>query len=118
MVFSFCAVSTAINALVSAGFSVAALFERQFSDQVAMYGVARSIPIAIAVLIAVRSGSAARLLPLSFLAAAIQLCDTFVGMTAGDMQKTIGPFSLAVVTVISAVLLYKQMAENGQFAGN
>src|SRR5258708_22606733 len=49
--FYVCAVMTCVNALVSAGFSLAMLTSQSSAHVAAMYAVARSVPLAIAALV-------------------------------------------------------------------
>jgi hypothetical protein len=111
--FFLCATVTSINALVSAGFAIATLAQLHFADKLAMYGVARSVPIAVAVLAIAWSGSIERMLLLCFLSAGVQLCDALVGLNFGDVEKTVGPLFFAIFTAMSGILLSRRDAKNG-----
>src|ERR1700734_504006 len=99
---------TALNVLVASGFALAGLFHPQAvlpagdaptpgSDIFAMYAAARTLPLAIFVLIAIFKNWRRTLLVLAILAGTIQFLDFFVGLAQHDAGKTIGPLVLAIL---------------------
>jgi hypothetical protein len=70
----------------------------------AMYGVARSVPLAFAALIATARRSYIGIAVLGPLLASIQACDAIVGWVSHDFGKTIGPLVLAVLTMASVIV--------------
>ncbi len=96
--FFLCAAVTSLNALVGAGFSIASVLAPHADAHLALYGVSRSAPIAIAALLVARGGSVERMLLLCYLTAAIQFGDALIGWHGGDLGKTLGPLLLALTT--------------------
>jgi hypothetical protein len=115
--FYVCATITCINALVSVGFSLAMVIGQPLAVVAAMYGVARTVPLAIAALaVAIRSYSGITVLAL--LLAAIQACDAIVGWISHDAMKTIGPATLTVLTITSAIILVRAIRQDVLRPGN
>jgi hypothetical protein len=107
---------TAINVLVTGGFSIAALASpksilpagyapTEASFIFAMYAAARSIPLALMALIAIYKQSEAALLILATLAGFIQLLDAGVGLLRHDLGKSIGPLVIAAFQFFAVYLL-------------
>jgi hypothetical protein len=99
---------TALNVLVASGFALAGLFHAQAvlpaadaptpgSAIFAMYAAARTLPLAIFVLIAIFKDRRQTLIVLGILAGTIQFLDFFVGLAQHDAGKTIGPLVLAIL---------------------
>jgi hypothetical protein len=105
--FYLCALATCANALTSAAFSVAMLWGHPLMDAAAMYGVARSVPLAVAALIATARRSYIGVAVLGPLLASIQACDAIVGWVSHDVGKTIGPLVLAALTLASVIVFYR-----------
>ncbi|KKC35854.1 hypothetical protein WH87_14870 [Devosia epidermidihirudinis] len=109
-------VVTAINALVSTGFSVAAVFfpafivrggERSHTARVlAYYGLARSVSLLLIVLWAAFRIDTTALLWLGTLAGLIQLGDAAIGTQTGDQFKIWGPLGLGVVQLAVVLLAF------------
>ncbi|SOE97089.1 hypothetical protein SAMN05414139_10153 [Burkholderia sp. D7] len=116
--FYVCATITCINALVSVGFSLAMVFGQRLAVVAAMYGVARTVPLAIAALIAVAIRSYSGITVLALLLAAIQACDAIVGWISHDAMKTIGPATLTVLTITSAIILVRAIRQDVMRPGN
>jgi hypothetical protein len=104
----FASLVTAINVLVAGGFSIAGLVSPKSilpADAVpteasfifALYAAARSIPLAVAALIAIHKQSEIALLILGTLAGFIQLLDAGVGLVQRDPGKAVGPFLIAAL---------------------
>jgi hypothetical protein len=99
---------TALNVLVASGFALAGLFHpqavlpagdaaTQASGIFAMYAAARTLPLAVFVLIAIFKDWRQTLIVLGILAGTIQSLDFFVGLAQHDAGKTIGPLVLAIL---------------------
>jgi hypothetical protein len=99
---------TALNVLVASGFALAGLFHPQAvlpagdaptpaSGIFAMYAAARTLPLAVFVLIAIFKDWRQTLIVLGVLAGTIQFLDFFVGLAQHDAGKTIGPLVLAIL---------------------
>jgi hypothetical protein len=99
---------TALNVLVASGFALAGLFHPQAilppgttptpaSGIFAMYTAARTLPLAVFVLIAIFKDWRATLVVLGTLAGIIQFLDFFVGLAQHDAGKSIGPLVLALL---------------------
>ena len=102
--FYSCALMSCANALTSAAFSVAMLGGHPLIDAAAMYGVARSVPLAVAALITLVRRSYIGVAVLAPLLASIQACDAIVGWVSHDVVKTVGPLVLAVLTLASVIV--------------
>jgi hypothetical protein len=100
-------VVTAINVLVTSGFSIAAIINPQYlvpaavptktALLLAMYAAAPRIPLALLVLEAVYKQRAPALLILGALACAMQLLDGGIGLFEHDPGKSAGPIFIAVL---------------------
>ena len=109
---------TAINVLVAAGFSIAAIFRPEVvvpagsipteaSLLLAMYGAARIIPLALFTLAAVYKRATSALLILGTLAGGMQLLDAGIGLFQHDLGKCAGPLFLAVLQFFVVYLLHR-----------
>jgi hypothetical protein len=106
--FYLCASITCLNALTSAGFSLAMLIGQPHMEAAAMYAVARSVPLAFAALIATARRSPGGIVVLGLLMASIQACDAIVGWASHDAGKTIGPLVLAVLTLVPVIVFLRR----------
>lgn len=97
-------VGTLLAAFVSLGFSIAGLIDPALVAPgaapalvapFASYAAARSIAIAVAVVVAIGQRSAVPLQTVGWIAAAVQATDALIGLTQHDPGKTIGPAVLA-----------------------
>jgi hypothetical protein len=77
-----------------------------------MYGVARTVPLAFAALIATARRSYMGVAVLGPLLALIQACDAIVGWVSHDLVKTIGPLVLAVLTLASVIVFSRSRLLN------
>ena len=110
------AVVTAINALTSAGFSLAGLVTTLPSNNAsakvfAMYAAARSLPLAAAVLWLIYARSIRTLGHVAIIMAAIQACDALIGVVQHDLGKTLGPAVFALATLAAARSLFSAKPE-------
>ena len=107
---------TAMNVLVAAGFSIAALVSpksilpasyvpTEASFLFAMYAAARTIPLAFVTLIAIYKNWEPAVLILGTLAGFIQLLDGGVGLLQHDLGKSIGPLVIAALQFSAMYLL-------------
>ncbi len=99
---------TALDVLVASGFALAGLFHPQAvlpvgdaatpgSAIFAMYAAARTLPLAIFVLITIFKNWRQTLIVLGILAGTIQFLDFFVGVAQHDAGKSLGPLVLAIL---------------------
>ena len=72
-----------------------------------MYATARTLPLAVAVILAAATRSPIALLVLGLLAGVIQCMDAFVGLLQADLGKTLGPLFLAGLQVYAVLRLRK-----------
>jgi hypothetical protein len=112
-VFWRCASVTAISALVSAGFSLAAVFVRTPHDTTALYAASRSIALLIAVAVAIFRRSPIGIAALAFVMGLVQLFDGFIGICAHDASKTYGPFVFALLTFLTLARLLQTQPASG-----
>jgi hypothetical protein len=102
--FWVCAGITAASALVGLGYAVAAVVSALDEARVnAMYALARSVALAVAVLVPVFSQTRSSLLTIALAIVIVQALDAVVGATIHDRMKTFGPASLAVVNLVALV---------------
>jgi hypothetical protein len=102
--FWVCAGVTAASALVSLGYSVAAVISALDQARVnAMYALSRSAALAAAVLVPVFSQTRSSLLTIALAMVIVQALDAVVGATIHDWMKTFGPASLGLVNLVALV---------------
>lgn len=107
--FLVCAAITAISALISLGFSFAALANTVgHTRTLALYTLARSIAFAIVSLVPVFNGSLAWLEAAAVGMTILQACDAVIGVTIHDRMKTLGPAGTAVANLAALVWLTMQ----------
>ena len=117
MAFRLASVVTAIDVLVSCGFSIAAIIRPQVlvpaesvrtraSLLLAMYAAAPRIPLALLVLGAIYKQAAPALLILGALAGTMQLLDVGIGLFQHDLRKWAGPLFFAVLQFFVVYLLH------------
>ncbi len=110
---------TALDVLVASGFALAGLIHPQAilpggyvptpaSTVFAMYAAARTIPLAIFVLIAIYKTWRQALIVLGTLAGTIQFLDFFVGLAQQDLGKSIGPLVLALLQFGAVYVLWRE----------
>ncbi len=104
---------TAVNGLVSAGFSIAALVTADGSARVlALYAAARSVPLALATLVYLARRATPELRTLALVLAATQALDALIGFTLHDPGKTIGPAVFAILTLAGRAWLQAGIGPN------
>ena len=104
--FGLCALVTLVNALTSAGFSIASLGAAGAEHVNAMYGVSRSVSLALVVMLVVVLRSPTGLLTLSLIMVLVQTGDALIGGLTHDVTKTLGPAFLAILTGIALFRLF------------
>jgi hypothetical protein len=105
--FWICAAVTAISAIVSASFSLAALLGPAQSDVNAMYAASRSISLPVVVLAVLYFRSRAGIAAMAFAMGLVQFLDAVIGMLSHDPFKTDGPLVLALITFASLAWLLR-----------
>jgi hypothetical protein len=112
--FWYCAAVTAISALVSAGFSLAAVFARTPYDTSPLYAASRSIALPIAIAVAIFRHSSSGLAALALVVGLLQLFDGFIGVYTHDASKAYGPFVLSLFSFITLTRLQQMQTTNGE----
>jgi hypothetical protein len=102
-----CAIITAMSALVSASYSIAALLGGGKGDLFAMYA-SRSISLLLVVPVTIWFRSRFGLAVIALTMALVQLFDTVVGVHIHDAGKTYGPLAFALATFASIAALLRQ----------
>ena len=110
---------TALNVLVASGFALAGLIHPQAilppgdaptpaAAIFAMYAAARTIPLAVFVLVAIFRNWRRTLVVLGALAGTIQSLDFLIGLAQHDAGKTIGPLVLAALQFAAVYSLARE----------
>ena len=102
-----CAAVTAISAIVSASFSVAALLGPGQTDVNAMYAASRSISLPLVVLAIAYFRSRDGIAAMALTMALVQLLDAVIGFLSHDPFKTFGPLALSLITFASLAWLWR-----------
>src|SRR5580704_15667696 len=106
--FWTCALMTLLNSAISAGFSLVFMLGQGRGDIFARYAAARSIALLLAVLIAIGVRSRDAIAFLGIAMTAVQLFDAVIGALDHDLQKTFGPFVLAILNAFAVGWLLRQ----------
>ena len=93
---------TAVSALTSLGFSLAALRAKSIYAE---YAASRSIALVVAVIVAFFLSSQPLVFVLALAMTVMQALDAVIGARQRDLMKTVGPAVLAVLTLAGAILL-------------
>jgi hypothetical protein len=102
--FWVCAGVTAASALVSLGYSIAAVVSALDQARVnARYALSRSVALAAVVLVPFFSQTRSSLLTIALAMVIVQALDALVGATIHDRMKTLGPASLGAVNLVALV---------------
>jgi hypothetical protein len=112
---------TALNVLVASAFSIigivspllilpAADSANHASFIFALYAAARTIPLALFALAAIRSQEPLALLILGGLAGVVQLLDAAIGIVQGDIAKTVAPLAIAALQFGSLYFLQRTIS--------
>ena len=111
---------TAVNVLVSSGFSIAGIIRPQYllpagsvptdaSLIMALFAAAPRIPLALLALGAIYKKATSALLIRGSLAGAMQLLDAGIGLFEHDLGKCAGPLSIAVLQFFVVYLLHRSL---------
>jgi len=104
--FILCALISAISALVSLGFSIAAQRTATGAARtMALYACARSLALFVASVVPFLSGSVGWLLAVAWSMIIVQALDAIVGMTIKDKVKTFGPATTALLNLAAVIWL-------------
>jgi hypothetical protein len=104
--FIFCASITAISAIISLGFSIAAaLAATGIARTMALYACARSMALMIASAVPFLTGSTEWLQAIAWSMIIVQACDAVIGTTIKDRMKTFGPAGTALLNLVAVIWL-------------
>ncbi len=102
--FWICAGVTAASALVSLGFSTAAVLSvRDQARTNAMYALSRSVALAAVSPVPLISQTRSSLLTIALAMVIVQALDAIVGGIIRDRTKTFGPASLGALNLVALV---------------
>lgn len=99
---------TLLSALVSAGFSLQALFTAESSGSLAQYAASRSVALLIGVAYALMTRSRGSVIVLAAVMSIVQALDGVIGILAHDPAKIYGPFLFAVLNVVVLIRLQSE----------
>jgi hypothetical protein len=106
--FILCASITAISAIISLGFSIAAaLGAAGTARTMALYACARSVALMIASAVPFLTGSTGWLQAIAWSMIVVQACDAVIGTTIKDRMKTFGPAGTALLNLIAVIWLMR-----------
>ena len=104
--FFLCASVTAISAIISLGFSIAAALGASGALRTAaLYTCARSIALVLASAVPFLTGSTPWLLAIACSMIVVQAGDAAIGMSIKDQMKTIGPAGTALLNLATVIWL-------------
>jgi hypothetical protein len=104
--FIVCAPITAISAIISLGFSIAAaLNTANVAKTMALYACARSLALVLVSAVPFLTGSTPWLLAVACSMTIVQACDAAIGMKIKDRMKTIGPAGTALLNLAATIWL-------------
>ena len=104
--FIVCALITAVSAVISLGFSIAATFTPANEVRnVALYTCARSVALALASAVPFFTGSTSWLEAIACCMIIVQVCDPGIGVVIKDRMKTFGPAGTALLNLAALIWL-------------
>ena len=104
--FLFCALITAVSAVISLGFSIAAAFNTANEVRnMALYICARSVALVLVSAVPFFTGSTPWLQAIACSMIIVQVCDTAVGVVIKDRMKAFGPAGTALLNLASSDLV-------------
>ena len=104
----FCVVVTAISALTSLGFSIAALVRPiEGSLRTARYAASRSVALAVAAAVPIVATSVRWVEAVALAMVIVQAGDATIGLREHDIRRTVGPAVFAVINLVALVLLLR-----------
>jgi hypothetical protein len=98
---------TLLSAGVSAGFSLAGLFDPGSGDSFARYAASRSVALLLTVVIAICVRSRVALAVLGIAMTFVQAFDGVIGALAHNPSKTYGPFAFAILNALAVIWLLR-----------
>jgi hypothetical protein len=102
--FVVCAGVTAIGAIVSLGFSLAAVRTADGEAKtMALYACARSIALALVSAVPLFTGSKAWIMAVASGMTIVQACDAAIGVRIGDRMKIFGPAGTALLNLAATI---------------
>jgi hypothetical protein len=96
--YSICAGITILSAVVSAGFSIAAVVESTRNDVLGWYALSRSAALLLAAIVAISRKQKSGLAVIAVAMGLVQLFDAVIGFHAHIPAKTYGPLAFALIT--------------------
>jgi hypothetical protein len=109
--FIFCALVTAISAIISVGFSIAAaLGAAGTARTMALYACARSMALVMASAVPFLWGSIEWLQAIAWSMTIVQASDAVIGATLKDRMKTFGPAGTALLNLVAVIWLTQAVA--------
>lgn len=104
--FILCASVTAISAIISLGFSIAAVLGATGTARtMALYACARSTALMIGSAAALLTGSSGWLQAMAWSMIIVQAGDAVIGATIKDPMKTYGPAGTALLNLVALIWL-------------
>ena len=104
--FLFCALITAASAVISLGFSIAAVFNTTNEVRtMALYTCARSVALVIVSAVPFLTGSTPWLQAIACSMIIVQVCDAGIGVVIKDRMKTFGPAGTALANLAAVIWL-------------
>jgi hypothetical protein len=106
MPFFLCASVTAISAIISLGFSIAAALSAAGAVRTAaLYTCARSVALVLASAVPFLTGSTPWLLAIASSMIVVQSGDAAIGVSIEDQMKTFGPAGTALLNLATVIWL-------------
>ena len=104
--FILCALVTAVSAIISLGFSLAAALSATGTARtMAFYACARSMALVIASAVPFLSGSTEWLQAIAWSMTIVQASDAVIGTTLKDRMKIFGPAGTALLNLLAVMWL-------------
>jgi len=104
--FLFCAFITAVSAVVSLGFSIAAAFNTANDvRRIALYTCARSVALVLVSAVPFFTGSTPWRQAIACSMIIVQGCDAAIGVVIKDRMKTFGPAGTALLNLAAMIWL-------------
>jgi hypothetical protein len=108
--FIVCASVTALSAVVSLGFSLAAAMnETGNARTIAFYGCARSVALVVASVVPFFTGSTEWLEAIAWIMILVQAGDAVIGTTIDDRMKTFGPACASLANLLALLWLIQSV---------
>jgi hypothetical protein len=104
--FLTCALITAVSAVISFGFSIAAaLNTADEARTMALYSCARSVALVFASAVPFLTGSIPWLQAIACSMIIVQVCDAAIGVVIRNQMKTLGPAGTALLNLAALIWL-------------